>query len=135
MIDRVFARFLIVGIGNTVLGLAVIFAARQLCTEVVANLIGYLFVVPVSFLTHRNVSFRDKGGCAATFARYIPAIALGYLANLGVLTLALNMGVNGYLAQTAAIASHVIVTYLLSRFFVFLTPHRENHGTATATNH
>lgn len=122
MIDRTLVRFLAVGVGNTVLGLAVIFGTRQFFSDVVANLVGYLVVVPISFLTHRDLSFRDQGDRLKAFARYIPTILAGYSANYAVLTVALRAGANPYLAQTAAIACHVVVTYLLSRIFVFLSP-------------
>ena len=122
MIDRTLARFLVVGVGNTLLGLGMIFAARQIMPDIAANLVGYLFVVPVSFLSHRNLSFRDRGGRLSAFARYIPTILTGYAANLAVLTTALSADSNPYAAQTLAIASHVSVTYLLSRFFVFRNP-------------
>jgi putative flippase GtrA len=122
MIDRTLVRFLAVGVGNTVLGLAVIFGARQFFSDVVANLVGYLVVVPISFLTHRDFSFRDQGDRLKAFARYVPTILAGYCANYAVLTVALRAGFNPFLAQTAAIACHVVVTYLLSRIFVFLSP-------------
>lgn len=122
MIDRTLVRFLFVGVGNTALGLAVIFGALQFFTNIVANLIGYLVVVPVSFFSHRDLSFRDKGGRWSAFGRYLPTIVAGYAANYAVLTICLDAGANPYLAQTAAIASHVAVTYTLSRLFVFLTP-------------
>jgi putative flippase GtrA len=122
MIDRTLVRFLFVGVGNTILGLAVIFGALHFFTDIVANLIGYLVVVPVSFLSHRDLSFRDQGSRRAAFGRYLPTIAAGYAANYAVLTICLNAGANPYLAQTGAIAGHVVVTYILSRLFVFLTP-------------
>ena len=123
--DRTLARFLMVGVGNTILGLAVIFGARQFCSDVAANLIGYLIVVPVSFLSHRDISFRDTGNRMAAFARYMPTILAGYAFNYAALTVLLSAGTNPYLAQTVGIACHVIVTYLLSRLFVFLTPLRD----------
>ncbi|PIQ12136.1 MAG: hypothetical protein COW70_10875 [Hydrogenophilales bacterium CG18_big_fil_WC_8_21_14_2_50_58_12] len=119
MIDRVFARFLLVGVGNTALGLGVIFLARQFTGDVMANLIGYLVVVPVSFLTHRDLSFRDGGHRWAAFARYLPTILAGYAANYAVLTTGLALAFNPYFVQTGAIGCHVVVTYLLSRLFVF----------------
>lgn len=122
MIDRTFFRFLFVGIGNTILGLGVIFGARQFFTDVVANLIGYLVVVPISFLTHRDLTFKDRGSRRTAFLRYIPAIAAGYAANYAMLTSSLKVGANPYVAQTLAIGCHVAATYLLSRVFVFLTP-------------
>ena len=122
MIDRTFFRFLLVGIGNTILGLGVIFGALQFCTDIVANLIGYLVVVPISFLTHRDLSFKDRGSRRTAFLRYIPTIAAGYAANYAMLSSSLKFGANPYLAQTLSIGCHVAVTYLLSRVFVFLTP-------------
>ena len=122
MIDRTFFRFLLVGIGNTILGLGVIFGARQFFTDIVANLIGYLVVVPISFLTHRDLSFKDRGSRRTAFLRYIPTIAAGYAANYAMLSSSLKFGANPYLAQTLSIGCHVAVTYLLSRVFVFLTP-------------
>lgn len=115
MIDRTFFRFLLVGIGNTMLGLGVIFGARLFFTDIVANLIGYLVVVPISFLTHRDLSFKDRGSRRTAFLRYIPTIATGYAANYAMLTSSLKFGANPYLAQTLAIGCHVAVTYLLSR--------------------
>lgn len=117
--SRVFSRFVLVGMLNTVLGLGVIFAASTFVNDFVANLIGYLVVVPVSFLFHRDFSFRDKGSRWAAFLRYLPTTGAGYAANLATLTVGLGF-MNHFLAQTAAIGSHVAVTYLLSHMFVFL---------------
>ncbi|WP_172600128.1 GtrA family protein [Sulfuricystis multivorans] len=119
MIDRTLVRFLAVGAGNTALGLAVIFSSRQIFSDVAANLIGYLVVVPISFLAHRDLSFRDRGNRLKAFVRYIPTILTGYCANFAMLTVAMQSGTNPYLAQTAAIACHVLATYIMSRIFVF----------------
>lgn len=124
-IDPTLGRFVIVGAGNTILGLAVIFCARQFVSDISANLIGYLIVVPVSFLMHRDFSFRDSGSRLMAFARYIPTILAGYSINYVALNGLLAAHFNPYLAQTAGIACHVVVTYLLSRLFVFLTPLRD----------
>ena len=118
MFDPLHWRFIGVGLINTLFGLAVIFAARPFVGEFSANAIGYLVVVPLSFLAHRTVSFRDKGNRWSAFARYLPTIAAGYLANL--ITLGIGLGLtNAFVSQTAALFSHVTVTYVLSRHFVF----------------
>lgn len=103
-----------------------IFGARQFVSDVAANLIGYLVVVPISFLLHRRVSFGDVGRRWPAFLRYLVVIGIGYLANLGCLTALLSRGVDPYLSQAAAIAVHVLVTFFASRAFVFLSP---RHGT------
>lgn len=119
MIDATLYRFLLVGVGNTILGIGVIFAARQFVDDFSANLIGYLVVVPVSFLTHRGLSFQDEGKAWPAFFRYLPSIGVGYLTNLGVLHTGLSIGANPYATQTVAILTHVLITYLLSRYVVF----------------
>ena len=98
---------------------------RQEHIQFQSNLIGYLIVVPVSFLMHRDFSFRDSGSRLTAFARYIPTILAGYSINYVALNGLLAALFNPYLAQTVGIACHVVVTYLLSRLFVFLTPLRD----------
>lgn len=120
MLDRVLFRYVAVGMANTALGLCMIFLARQVVNEYVANLLCYLLVVPISFLSHRNLSFRDKGGRWAAFVRYLPTVLAGYACNLAALKATLGVGFNPYLAQTTAVGCHVLVTYTLSRFFVFV---------------
>ena len=116
----IFSRFVFVGFLNTVLGISVIFIARQTVSDVAANLLSYLIVVPISFLMHRKLSFRDGGAKLKAFCRYLPTIFVGYWANYFVLTTLLDGGTDPYLSQIAALATHVIVTFALSRWFVFL---------------
>lgn len=133
MIDRVLARFVLVGIGNTALGLGVIFIAKQFVPDLIANIIGYFVVVPISFLTHRDLSFQDKGNRLAAFGRYLPVIGVGYTANLALLTILLSLGANPYLAQACAIGVHVCVTYSLSRMLVFLNfSQGQDHGSESS---
>jgi len=122
VIDRTLLRFVIVGIGNTALGLFVIFVSRQFFSDLIANLVGYLVVVPVSFFTHRELSFRDSGNWMLTFVFYLATIVVAYFVNFAVLIKCLEGGVNPYLAQTSAIASHVIFTYIMFRVIVFRSP-------------
>lgn len=117
--SNTFGRFLVVGVGNTVLGLAVIFTAAQAYSPFIANAIGYLIVVPVSFMTHRQMSFRHKGQRLPAFLKYLLVIGAGYLSNLFVLSVLTEGRFNPYLTQACAISTHVLVTYYLSRIIVF----------------
>ena len=119
---RVLSRFLSVGIANTVLGLGIIFLARQPLRDFTANLLAYAVVVPISFWFHRDVSFRDRGRRLPAFVRYLPTVLLGYACNCVILSKILAGGANPYLAQVLAICGHVAVTFLLSRHFVFTSP-------------
>jgi putative flippase GtrA len=119
-----FIRYLLIGFINTLLGVGVILGAREFCSEIASNAIGYLIVVPLSFLLHREFSFRDKGEKLSAFARYLPTILAGYGSNVAALTAALKAGINPYFSQLAAISTYVLVTFFLQRTFVFHS-HRE----------
>jgi putative flippase GtrA len=116
---KTLSRFLLVGIGNTVLGLGVIFAAMNFTSPFLANLVGYLIVAPISFLGHRRLSFQHTGAKLPALAKYLFVFAVGYASNLATLNASTNLFGNLYIAQTMAIGMHVIITYLLSNYYVF----------------
>lgn len=125
MIDAALLRFLVVGLANTGLGVGVIFAARQVVDDYHANLIGYLLVVPVSFFSHRGWSFRDSGRWLPALARFLPAVLVGYVLNVGTLSFCLDTGANPYLAQACALTTYVLFMYVVSRYAVFRSPRRD----------
>jgi putative flippase GtrA len=128
MLDRTLLRFLVMGAANTALGLAVIFGLQLFFSPVVANWMAFVLLAPVTFMAHRNWSFRDGGGLVRSFFRYLPVVALGYAVNRIVLERSLAQAIEAHLAQGLAIAAYVIVTYLLLRLFVFLRPRDEASG-------
>lgn len=115
---KTLSRFLLVGVGNTALGLGVIFAAMQFTSPFLANLVGYLVVVPLSFLGHRHISFQHGGAQLPAFAKYLFVIGVGYASNLAMLNVSTPF-FGPYVAQTMAIGIHVVITYLLSKYYVF----------------
>lgn len=117
--DAAALRYLLVGLGNTVLGLGIIFLLRQVVNDFAANLAAYFIVVPISFITHRNISFRDHGNKISAYIRYMVVVLVGYAINVILLGSAINRGINEYAAQTMAIVAYVAVTYVMTRLFVF----------------
>lgn len=117
--DAAARRYLLVGLGNTVLGLSIIFLLRQVVNDFAANLAAYFIVVPISFITHRNISFRDRGKKISAYIRYMAVVIVGYAINLILLGSVINMGINEYAAQTMAIGAYVLVTYFMTRLIVF----------------
>lgn len=128
MLDRTLLRFLVIGAANTVLGLSVIFCLQLFFNPVVANWMAFVLLVPVTFMAHRNWSFRDGGGLMRSFVRYLPVVVLGYAVNRVVLERSLTQAIEAHLAQGLAIAAYVTVTYLLLRLFVFLRPRDDSSG-------
>jgi len=122
MFERTFLRFLLVGLGNTALGLAVIFGFRLVVGEVLANLLAYLLLVPIAFLTQRRYAFRDGGGRLGGFLRFLPVVATAYALNMLTLMVFLDAGSDPRLAQIVAISVYAIASYWLSRRAVFRSP-------------
>jgi putative flippase GtrA len=114
-------RFILVGIANTFAGLLVIYALKWLFAmpDVPANLLGYAVGLGVSFFLNARWTFSFRGGLASRLPHFLLVTAIGYGANLAVVCAALNLAVNGYLAQAAGVAPYALTTYLGSRLFVF----------------
>jgi putative flippase GtrA len=124
IISRLFRplRFGIVGLLNTVLGLAVILAAKALLGlgDFAANLSGYGLGLMCSFLLNRSWTFRHDGRAFAAFWRFGVAFAVAYGLNLAtVFGLRDAIGVNSYLAQACGVAPYTISFYLMSAYYVF----------------
>jgi putative flippase GtrA len=115
-------RFGVVGLLNTVLGLAIIFAAKAFLGlgDLAANLLGYGLGLVCSFVLNRYWTFRHKGHPFVAFWRFGIAFAVAYVVNLvTVFGLRDAMAVNSYLAQAGGIVPYTISFYLLSAYYVF----------------
>jgi putative flippase GtrA len=115
-------RFGVVGVVNTVLGVAIIFAAKAFLGlgDLAANLLGYGLGLICSFVLNRSWTFRHEGRAFAAFWRFGVAFAVAYVLNLAtVFGLRDAMAVNSYLAQAGGIIPYTISFYLLSVYFVF----------------
>ena len=122
-----FARFIGVGVLNTVLGLAVIVAAKALLgwSDLLANASGYSVGLLASFVLNRAWTFRDRGDVSPALLRFIGAFALAYAANLAtVFGLRDLASMDAYLAQAAGVVPYTVLFFFASRSFVFLDRHR-----------
>ena len=115
-------RFGVVGVVNTVLGVAIIFAAKAFLGlgDLAANLLGYGLGLVCSFVLNRSWTFRHEGRAVAAFWRFGVAFAVAYVLNLvTVFGLRDAMAVNSYLAQAGGVIPYTISFYLMSAYFVF----------------
>jgi putative flippase GtrA len=122
--DSTLARFLFVGVGNTLVGLSVIYLVEwfALAGDELANLAGYVVGFVFSFTFNRKFTFRFRGATWVTFAKFALVIAAGYLLNLAVVQLALHrLHLNVYVGQAMGILPYTAFTYLGSKYFVFVT--------------
>ena len=129
-----FARFVVVGVLNTAVGLTVILAAKALLGwgDLAANATGYAVGLSTSFALNRTWTFGDRGRISPAFARFLGAFVLAYIANLAtVFGLRDFAGANSYLAQTAGVIPYTAVFFLASRTFVFLDRRPEDSASST----
>ncbi|MFA5121439.1 GtrA family protein [Zavarzinia sp.] len=113
-----FLRYGLVGAGNTLLGLGLIFLFMALgASPVVANALGYGLCIPASFVANRHFTF---GGRRGSPAKFVAVQAAAYGANLAVLGSLLSVAPElPSLAQLAGVAAYVLAGFLGSYHLVF----------------
>lgn len=135
-IDGRLARFVVVGVSNTGLGLLVIFGCKAYLGvgDAAANFIGYALLIVVSFVMNRQWTFKDTGDPAASLQRFVLVLAAAYLANLGTTLAAIDLlHVDDYLAHVLGIGPYAAVGYVGSRYFVFTAPRPAEAGSGRTT--
>jgi putative flippase GtrA len=115
---RRFARFLVVGVINTLFGYGV-FAALVLARLDSAAALALATVAGVIFnyFTTGKLVFANQGG--AMLPRFILAYCLSYGANLAMLKGLERLGVDTLVAQALCLPPTVILSFALLRWFVF----------------
>lgn len=116
------ARFLLVGMGNTLLSLSIIAALLASGTgPFTANAAGFACGFAMSFVLNRRFTFGMRG--RARLFEVLPfaaCMAAAYIVNLAVLGLAGHSGVFGPLAsQIVAMGSYTLTFYLLTSTLVY----------------
>lgn len=117
-------RFLVVGGLNTLVGHGTVFFCMLVISmnPIISNVTGYAIGIGFAFLMHKHVTFRTKGNAVAEFLRFLPAFAVSFAINLGVLMALLTTGVSDIASQVAAAAAYVASSFLLNRLLVFRAP-------------
>lgn len=122
MSSRTAAKFVVVGLSNTLIGLGAIYALKAFLglDDAFANFFGYCAALLWSFLLNRSWTFEHRGHEARAFARFIVVVAVAYVVNLlAVLHLVRDLQVNGYIAQALGIVPYSLLFYLGCKLYVF----------------
>jgi putative flippase GtrA len=117
-----FSRFLLVGITNTGLGFAVIFACMYLgrLTAELSNAVGYLVGLVASYLLNRHFTFRSASRPSTELIRITFVFLFAYIVNLIVLIVLLReLEINALLSQVLAAAAYIGMVYVLNKNYVF----------------
>jgi len=123
-------RFATVGVLNTVLGYAVIFLCMYVLGQgaVTSNVIGYAVGLLVSFVLNRTFTFRSTSAALPEALRFLVIFILAYLANLGVLiVLTRQLHVHEGVSQVLAGAVYFVLSFALSKYYVFKISHGDAH--------
>lgn len=117
-----FSRFLLVGVANTALGYAVIFACMYLAglSPELSNAAGYTVGLLASYFLHRYFTFRSAQRRSIEFVRFALVFLTAYTANLTVLVVLVRaLAVHAGLSQILAGVIYIGTAYLLNKHYVF----------------
>jgi putative flippase GtrA len=119
---KLFGRFSLVGVFNTLVGYVLIFSLMFLGVGAyLSNALGYGIGFIVSFLLNKNFVFRSRGCYLRESMKFFICMGLAYLLNLTILHFLLRLDtINPYLCQLVAGASYSTAMYLTSRKWIFL---------------
>lgn len=115
-------RFLAVGIANTAVGVGVIIAAQAWLglSPLPANALGYGVAIPLSFALNRRWTFSHDGPTRPAMLKYAVVLALAYVANVAVLTLAITaLNRPDEIAQVSGMLAYTLTSYFGMRFLAF----------------
>lgn len=122
MLNSTFAKFLLVGVINTITGLSVIYACKWFLEfgDILANVCGYAVGLTISFALNSRWTFRYRGRVWPALTRFLFVFLIAYLANLFVVLLLIDgFSVNSYLAQAIGVPPYTILFYAGSRWLAF----------------
>lgn len=122
LLDRRAWRFAAVGVANTAVGLALIFAGKAILGmgDAAANFAGYAIALLAGFALNKRWTFGHKGGTVGALGRYLGVLLAAYLANLSVTLWAIDaLHVGSYWAQAAGVVPYALLGYLGCRFVAF----------------
>ncbi|MDZ7922005.1 GtrA family protein [Rhodoferax sp.] len=116
------AKFASVGVLNTILGLAIIYALKWGLQwgDATANLAGYLVCIFLGFVLNGRWTFGRSTLGARHLLGYFLVAAIAYSMNLcAVLASIKGLGVPGDYAQLVGVPVFALSSFLLNKLFVF----------------
>jgi putative flippase GtrA len=113
------ARFGAVGICATLTSYLVALLAASLVSPFLANGLGYLGGVGVSYFGHRRFTFRSTRRHASAFPRFAVASLCGLAASYAALAVALARGLPTWTALLVSVGVVPLVSFLVMRAWVF----------------
>ncbi len=117
-----FAKFLSVGVVNTLVGLLVIYSAKWFFNvgDVPANALGYAVGLSVSFTLNSRWTFAHRGPRLPALIKFLLVSLVAYGMNLLTVMVAIHyLGLNDYIAQALGVPPYTLTSFLASKYLVF----------------
>jgi glycosyltransferase involved in cell wall biosynthesis/putative flippase GtrA len=117
-----FVKFLVVGVGNAIVGLSCIYFAMYFLglSDALANAFGYGVGILFGFALNKRWTFANDGKIIGTLLRYVLVLAVAYIVNIEIVMAAITeFQIDRYLAQPLGIAPYTLIGFLGSKYFVF----------------
>ena len=128
LIDKKLAKFLLVGVVNTLVGTAIMFGLYNLahCSYWVSSAANYILTSILSYFLNKYFTFQSRGKSAAEVVRFAANIAVCYLLAYGIakpLCLAALSGASAAVRDNVSMFVGMCLftgfNYLGQRFFAF----------------
>ena len=117
-----FAKFLTVGVLNTVLGYFVIFSSMYLLgfSPELSNLLGYGVGLCSSYFLNRKYTFESVRVSREEILKFIFVFLIAYVSNLLVLMyLVHSSSLHDGVSQVVAGVFYVVISFLMNKYYVF----------------
>ena len=119
---RQLIKYCIVGLGNTLIGLSLIYIAMSTfgLSPALSNLMGFGITFIVSYWLNRRWTFQSNANVKSSMLIFAAVCGVGYFLNLGAVLAAINLAqINPYMAQLFGVAIYAGFVFLGSRFLAF----------------
>lgn len=119
---RLLSRYLLVGVLNTALGYAIIFACMYLLnlSPVLSNMIGYAVGLTTSYTLNRTFTFKSKAASRPEIIKFLFVFVLSYGANMIFLVLFIDaLKFHHGISQILAGVIYIAASFLLNKYYVF----------------
>ncbi|MDQ7989769.1 MAG: GtrA family protein [Candidatus Dactylopiibacterium sp.] len=117
-----FARYLVVGVLNTLIGYGLIFTFMYVfdLSPELSNLLGYVMGMLFSFFMNKKFTFRSDKGVSEEFLRFFVVFVVAYLANLAMLVLLVRgLEFHPGVSQIVSCGVYFVSSFLMNKYFVF----------------
>ncbi|WP_409212534.1 GtrA family protein [Desulfurella amilsii] len=118
---RVFLKYLLVGIINTIVGYGIIFSLMFIGTSPeISNIIGYAIGIIVSYALNKIYTFKSKAHPKKEFPKFVLSLLTSYGLNFLTLILCIHIfKINPYISQIISGAVYTLSGFVFLKYFAF----------------